>query len=112
MNADIRKLLEWIYNDGYGREVFPTNLDGSPSEEFLKIEHEVIRNDNQSDVEAALDKTIEQVRVLVRTGMQREDVIVSQFDKIKELSRLQYVKEPKTIVSASSSIVPSEGVLV
>lgn len=36
-NAEMKKLLKWVYNEGVGREVFSTCLDGSDSEQFLEI---------------------------------------------------------------------------
>jgi hypothetical protein len=36
-NAELKKIIQWIYNDGAGREVWPNNLDGSDSEQFLEI---------------------------------------------------------------------------
>lgn len=35
--AQMKAALEWVYNNGEGREVFPNNLDGSVSEEFERI---------------------------------------------------------------------------
>lgn len=35
---EARDILEWVWCDGNGREVFPNNLDGSPSEDFERIQ--------------------------------------------------------------------------
>lgn len=35
--TEARDILEWIWNKGYGREVWPNNLDQTVSEEFERI---------------------------------------------------------------------------